>query len=231
MIEVHVDNPLEFAKLYIEYWQTLHVPRELHLKGKKLEFLALTITMNASGVDITNSSFVDGMRKQMRWKHSVQVYNYRNSLKKDGFILEDNTLPAALNLQMIPPKARFEFAVFVDRPMVTQKPKSQNIVKQKPVNRDMDKPPQPPVRPQPVVSEPENDEPVVELPEKKEKTKGSMDEIIRKAYEIGASMRRKGGYSDDNYLELQRQHDTRKSHVEEVAEEEDEFNIIDLNDV
>lgn len=213
----------EFMSLYLDYWQFLNIPAKYQIRKKLKDFMVHTMVLNMQGMDIGSSEYVQEMKSRMNMTQNTDVYNYRSRLKSKGYLLEDDgniTLPQALNIPQVPRKAVFTFAVItnIKAPLPVQ-PKTirQEIPKQEPPR-------------QKVVKEAPEEDVIVEMPPPpKPVSNGKSSEMYtaaRNAYLAANSIKRRTGYSDDQFISKMVEYDAR--HAEPDEEEEDTYNIIDL---
>ena len=225
MQEIVKNSYEEFMSLYLDYWQFINIPAKYRIRKKLKDFMVHTMVLNMQGMDIGSSDYVKEMKHRMGMTQNTDVYNYRSRLKAKGYLLEDNgsiTLPQALNIPQVPRKAVFSFAVItnIKAPLPVQ-PKT---VKQEAPK--VETPKQEPAR-QEVVDE---EDIIVDIPPPpKASTKNDdMYKAARNAYLAANSIRRKTGYSDDQFIEKMTEYDSRHTQPEPEEEEEDSYNIIDL---
>lgn len=227
MIRVDKNTPEEFVSLYVRYWQMLYVPEEYWVDGRQFEFLTHTIVLNAKGVDLGSTEYVSAVMEKMGFKSNIEVYTYRKKLTDKGLLLKSSNtyrLPQALDLKVIPKKAKFAFEVYLneedERPVaVPVREQPRQIVREDPVEDDVE----------------DEDEVILpELPkEDKEANKKAYREMVDTVYKSASAIRRTGGYSDEEYQRLQAERDMRNITANTVPdaepEEEETYNIIDLD--
>lgn len=228
MIEVRKDTMDEFMGLYIDFWQFLYLPSDLRIKKKEREFMMHTLVLNAKGIDITSTEYVQHMIPRMQLRTANEVYNYRSRLKNKGFLLEEDgkvILPQGLNVKEVPAETYFQFKVHCDEPTQFKRQKPIREIKSM---SDLDRPIQPPKDTRPKLPDIDAEVQLPPPPTGDVETRNDpLREISHVANQMAREARdqyilprdgndgeevrvpkmgtfRKGGYSSDEYAEFDR---------------------------
>lgn len=84
---IKVDSKKDFLNKLIDLTILLKLPEEFILRDREKDFLINTILLNHEGLSLESKSMVNTICTQMGIK-KVDVYNYRNILKKKGWLIQ-----------------------------------------------------------------------------------------------------------------------------------------------
>lgn len=84
---IKVNSKKEFLSKLIDIVIMVKLPREYYLRDREKEFLVNTILLNNEGYALESGEMVKAICTEMNVK-SDDVYNYRNILKKKGWLMQ-----------------------------------------------------------------------------------------------------------------------------------------------
>lgn len=87
---IHIESKYEMIVKIIEMALLLKLPSKYFLLPREKEFLANTIVLSNEGIPIEGREMVLRICKEMGVK-KADVYNYRNILKKKGWLMQTTT--------------------------------------------------------------------------------------------------------------------------------------------
>lgn len=84
---IKVSSKKEFLSKLIDIVIMVKLPQEFFLREREKEFLVSTILLNNEGYQLESAEMVKAICAEMKIK-SDDVYNYRNILKKKGWLTQ-----------------------------------------------------------------------------------------------------------------------------------------------
>lgn len=82
-----VSSKKEFLSIMIDLILLLKLPEEYVIREREKEFLVTSILLNNDGYALESSEMVKAICKEMKIKPD-DVYNYRNILKRKGWLMQ-----------------------------------------------------------------------------------------------------------------------------------------------
>lgn len=87
MSVIKVSSKKEFLSKLIDIVILVKLPQEFSLREREKEFLVNTILLNNEGYSLESGEMVKAICAEMKIKND-DVYNYRNILKKKGWLMQ-----------------------------------------------------------------------------------------------------------------------------------------------
>lgn len=87
MSVIKVSSKKEFLSKLIDIVILVKLPQEFSLREREKEFLVNTILLNNEGYSLESGEMVKAICTEMKIKND-DVYNYRNILKKKGWLMQ-----------------------------------------------------------------------------------------------------------------------------------------------
>jgi hypothetical protein len=109
-------GPDDLVRTYIDLASVLYFPESDWLRMREKEFLVTNVVLRAEGLDLKSTDAVDEIKNRMNFSSRDDVYNYRNKLKKKGWLVQTKDsiiLPPLFNRfkKVIPDKIRYSFSL------------------------------------------------------------------------------------------------------------------------
>lgn len=78
----------DLVKTYIDLASSLYFPEKDWLRLREKEFLVTNVVIRAEGMELKSSEAVTEIKERMNFSSRDDVYNYRNKLKKKGWLVQ-----------------------------------------------------------------------------------------------------------------------------------------------
>ena len=82
------DNKEDYIATYIDVVSSLFIPYDKWLKAREREFLIHSVVIRSEGFNLKDTDAVIELKDRMQFRAKEDVYNYRNKLKKKGWLIQ-----------------------------------------------------------------------------------------------------------------------------------------------